>query len=195
MSIALAPAADKSALPARDRILVTAHELFYGEGLRATGVDRLIAESGVTKVTFYRHFPSKNALVLAYLDYRHALWMSWFRDALRRHGAERAGVTALAPTLEEWFGSAQYRGCAFINAAAEIGTSNPQVLDLCRRHKEDMMETIMNLLKPKQRNPVLAEALAVAVDGAIVHAQMGMPRALVRASLERMVAALTAARR
>jgi AcrR family transcriptional regulator len=58
-------------LSARDRILRTAHDLFYADGLRATGIDRVIAEAGVTKVTFYRHFPSKNDLILAYLNLRH----------------------------------------------------------------------------------------------------------------------------
>jgi len=57
--------ADLNALPARQRILLTAHDLFYQEGIRATGIDRIIKESGVTKVTFYRHFPSKNDLITA----------------------------------------------------------------------------------------------------------------------------------
>ncbi len=76
-------------MSARDRILQTAHDLFYRDGIRATGIDRIIAEAQVTKVTFYRHFPSKNALVGAYLDYRHALWMGWFADALHRHRRPR----------------------------------------------------------------------------------------------------------
>ena len=59
---------------ARDRILRTAHDLFYRDGIRATGIDRVIAESGVAKLTFYRHFPSKNDLIRAYLDYRHQRW-------------------------------------------------------------------------------------------------------------------------
>eukprot|EP01031_Cornospumella_fuschlensis_P009142 gene9142-11228_t len=58
-----------STLPARDRILVTAHDLFYRDGIRATGIDRIIAESGVAKLTFYRHFPSKDELVKAFLNY------------------------------------------------------------------------------------------------------------------------------
>ena len=70
-------------LPARDRLLHTAHALFYRDGIRATGIDRVIAESGVTKVTFYRHFPSKNDLICAYLEYRHTGWMAWFGDALQ----------------------------------------------------------------------------------------------------------------
>ena len=73
-------------LSARERILLTAHDLFYSDGVRATGIDKVIAEARVTKVTFYRHFPSKNDLIRAYLDYRHERWMSWFKDALNRHG-------------------------------------------------------------------------------------------------------------
>ena len=64
--------ATSTALPPRERILRTAHDLFYRDGIRATGIDRVIAESGVAKVTFYRQFPSKDDLVLAYLDFRHA---------------------------------------------------------------------------------------------------------------------------
>src|ERR1700761_9011750 len=88
---------------ARDRILLTAHDLFYGEGIRATGIDRVIAASGVTKVTFYRHFPSKNDLILAYLDLRHGRWMDWFNGALERHGGAAkgadSGAGALVPTM------------------------------------------------------------------------------------------------
>ena len=107
---------DLSALPARERILLTAHDLFYADGIRATGIDRVIAEAGVTKVTFYRHYPSKDDLVRAFLDYRHDRWMAWFIDALARHGArEGDGLFALGPALAEWFGQGGYRGCAFIN--------------------------------------------------------------------------------
>ncbi|HFJ8955946.1 TPA: TetR/AcrR family transcriptional regulator, partial [Serratia liquefaciens] len=64
-------------LPPRQRILLTAHDLFYRDGVRATGIDRIISESGVAKVTFYRHFPSKNELIEAFLAYRHEQWLSW----------------------------------------------------------------------------------------------------------------------
>ena len=81
-----------SDLPARERILRKAHDLFYAEGLRATGIDRVIAEAGVTKVTFYRHFPSKNDLILTYLNLRHERWMKWFTEALERHGGASKGA-------------------------------------------------------------------------------------------------------
>src|SRR3569833_1087186 len=111
------------ALPsARERILYTAHELFYRDGVRATGIDRVIAESGVTKVTFYRHFPSKNDLIRAYLAYRHTRWMAWFTDALARHGG---GAGAIVPAVEEWFRDARYRGCAFISCVGYRGAPLP----------------------------------------------------------------------
>lgn len=158
-------------LPARERILVTAHQLFYQEGIRATGIDRIIAESGVTKVTFYRHFPSKNELVCAYLEYRHRRWMEWFTDALQRHGAASKGLGALAPALGEWFSDPGFRGCAFINSVTELGGSLPQVLDITRSHKQDMTAAIAGLLPSSRRREQQARAIAVAVDGAIIHVQ------------------------
>jgi len=157
-----------SVLPARDRILLTAHDLFYGEGIRATGINRVIAESGVTKVTFYRHFPSKNDLILEFLEYRHQRWMAWFKDALQRHGGN---ASALGPTLGEWFRDAHYRGCTFINSVGELGGELPEVKDIARRHKLDMMDAIAALLPPSDQRDIAAQALALAVDGAIVRSQ------------------------
>jgi AcrR family transcriptional regulator len=157
---------------ARDRILLTAHDLFYAEGIRATGIDRVIAESGVTKVTFYRHFPSKNDLILAYLAYRHIRWMDWFTGALERHGATRGkGLDALVPAMAEWFGDAGYRGCAFIHSVGELGGALPEVVDIARQHKEDMRAEIANLLPPSRRRAKDAQSIALAVDGAIVQSQ------------------------
>lgn len=154
-------------LSARERILQTAHDLFYLEGVRATGVDRVIAESGVTKVTLYRHFPSKNELILAFLDYRHERWMAWFDAALRRGGDDAA---ALAPALAEWFAHPQFRGCAFINTVAELGPALPDAGERARAHKRAMQARIAALLPAGATRETRARALAVAVDGAIVRA-------------------------
>ena len=85
---------DRNTLPARQRILLTAHDLFYQEGIRATGIDRIIKESGVTKVTFYRHFPSKNDLITAFLAYRHQQWLTWFSTAWRNGSTIRVFAAA-----------------------------------------------------------------------------------------------------
>ena len=155
-------------LSPRERILLTAHELFYREGIRATGVDRVIAEAGVTKVTFYRHFPSKNDLIREFLVTRHQHWMAWFIDALQRHGGK---IKALSPALAEWFRDECFRGCAFINSVGELGGILPEVVEITRSHKQEMTLIIAGLLPPSDKRELIAQAIALAVDGAIIRAQ------------------------
>jgi AcrR family transcriptional regulator len=175
-------------LPPAERILVTAHELFYRDGIRATGVDRVIAESGVAKKTFYRYYPAKNDLIVAFLEYRHRNWMTWFEHALRRHGAN---PLAIVPALAEWFQSDAYRGCAFINAVVEVGETLPLALEISRRHKQDMANAIRKLLPASSRTAKAdARALALAVDGAIVAAQFEDSPELTLKSLARIVSAI-----
>ncbi|SDW32989.1 transcriptional regulator, TetR family [Variovorax sp. YR634] len=189
-----------SALPARERILLTAHDLFYADGIRATGIDRVIAASGVTKVTFYRHFPSKDDLVRAFLDHRHGRWMAWFIDALGRRGAQQRigdaqALEMLADVMAEWFADPVFRGCAFINSVVEVGTSVAGASEIAREHKREMVEVIAGLLPDGPQRTAIAQAAALGVDGAIVKAQMG-DAALAREAvddLRRLLQALTAA--
>jgi AcrR family transcriptional regulator len=178
------------ALPARDRILQTAHDLFYSEGVRATGIDRIIAESGVAKLTFYRHFPSKNDLVLAFLDYRHQRWMAWFHESLARHGGT---PLALVQAMAEWFASPGFRGCAFLNTSGELGGAVPEVLAITRRHKDDVVAAIEALLPRRKGRHADALALCVAMDGAIVRAAFDADAALALRALRTVVLALVAA--
>jgi AcrR family transcriptional regulator len=176
-------------LPPAQRILVTAHALFYRDGIRATGIDRVIAESGVAKKTFYRYYPAKNDLIIAFMEYRHSNWMTWFEDAVERHGAD---ADALVPALAEWFGSDAYRGCAFINAVVEMGGALPEAVDISRRHKLDMAAVIRTLLPASSRTAKAdARALAMAVDGAIVGAQFEESPDAALKSLARIVKAIT----
>ena len=171
--------AEPIAATPRERILRAAHELFYRDGVRATGIDRVIAESGVAKLTFYRQFASKDDLILAFLDFRHERWMGWFVAALARHGGTTAAV---APTLAEWFASADYRGCAFLNSVGELAPALPAVLNAARRHKQDMTAAVARLMKPAPGRARTARALALAIDGAIVQAQyLASPGAAVEA--------------
>ncbi|MBU2721251.1 TetR/AcrR family transcriptional regulator [Acidithiobacillus ferridurans] len=163
---------DQTKLSARERILRTAHVLFYREGIRSTGVDRIIAEAGVTKVTFYRHYPSKNDLIVAFLDHRHRIWMSWFQDALPRHGNN---ILAIAPVLQEWFTDPAFRGCAFINALGEMGSSMPEVAQRTMQHKAELRKVIEGLLPENCDREDLASAVAMAIDGAVVRAEWGEP--------------------
>ena len=176
---------------ARARILQTAHDLFYSEGVRATGIDRIIERAEVTKVTFYRHFPSKNDLIAAYLDYRHERWMAWFTDALDR--LPRNAEFPLEPVvsaLKEWFNTPDYRGCAFINGLVELDGIGPWVAEVTLRHKRDMMNAIANLLPTKHQGIGVAQAAAMAVDGAIIRMQMEKNPEAARESLELILRAL-----
>ncbi len=175
---------------ARERILLTAHDLFYRDGIRATGVDRVIAESGVTKVTFYRHFPSKNDLILAFLAHRHARWMAWFDEALTRHGNTSA---ALVPAFREWASDPGYRGCAFINSVGEMAQALPEVVTLSRQHKQAMVARIATLLPTGPTRASDAEALGLALDGAILRAQFDQRPDAAVAALQHVVSRLTVA--
>ena len=177
----------RTSSPARDRILLTAHELFYRDGIRTTGVDRVIERANVTKVTFYRHFKSKNDLIVAYLMYRHERWMRWFTTTLQSNGGT---LKALVPTMAEWFRSPDYRGCAFINGVSEIAPALPVVAEITRRHKADMRSAIINLLPPGRRRASVGHALALAVDGSIVQAQFCSDVDAVVRDLRRLVTAV-----
>ena len=166
----------KSIKPARERLLKTANRLFYQEGLRATGIDLIISESGVAKMSFYRHFPTKNHLILAFLEQRHDNWMGWFHSAVEKRLEEPGtGLEVIAKALEEWFFEPAYRGCAFINAVAEGGMSvNPAIREVSVRHKAELEAYIVALAKklgfatPRQ---VAMEAMLI-VEGMIVRYQM-----------------------
>ena len=115
---------DLSKLSARNRILKTAITLFNEVGVHSTGIDRIIAESGVAKMTFYNHFPSKNDLIVAYLDYRDTTQF----DRLKKHTIEktknpRLQILGIFDALEEWFLEADYRGCAFTKGLADFGNA------------------------------------------------------------------------
>jgi AcrR family transcriptional regulator len=160
-------------MPARQRVLLTACCLFYRDGIRATGIDRVIAESSVTKVTFYRHFSSKNELICAYLAHRHERWMAWFTDALVRH-APAGGLATLGAALGEWLRDEGFRGCAFLNGVSELGEALPEVVSITRQHKAEMTAAIEGLLPASPHRASLARAAALAVDGAIVQAQFAL---------------------
>lgn len=105
---------------ARDRILDTAFRLFYAQGIRGVGVDTIIAESGVAKATLYKHFPSKDDLVLAYLDRVDAAWLGALRGAARDAGpGPRDQLVGMFDALTSACRRDGYHGCAFINTAAE----------------------------------------------------------------------------
>jgi AcrR family transcriptional regulator len=159
---------------ARERMLGEAFVLFYSQGIRAVGIDLIIARSSVAKATFYRHFASKNDLVLAYLDRRQAAWFSWLTDYVDRH-ADEPGERLLVvfDALADLFGDAAFRGCPLINAVAEVGAESPEVIERAVTHKAQLREFAEGLAReagvPEPTRA--AEHWALLVDGAFVAAQ------------------------
>jgi AcrR family transcriptional regulator len=126
MSTARRPTRPGEAPPsenARERILLTAYELFARHGIRAVGVDRIVAESGVAKTTLYRHFASKDDLVVAALALREELWSrDWLRHEVEKRGGPAAArLLAVFDVFGEWFRTDDYEGCLFTRALLEAG--------------------------------------------------------------------------
>lgn len=103
----------------RDQLINTAHELFYREGYHATGIDRILAESGVAKMTLYKHFRSKDELIQAVLASREQVVLGQLA-ALRASAPPREAVLGLFDGLHAWVHEANFCGCSFVNAAAEF---------------------------------------------------------------------------
>jgi AcrR family transcriptional regulator len=172
-------------LSARERIMETAERLFLQEGFRATGIDRIIAESGVAKMSLYRHFPSKSDLIAAFLEARHESWMAWFRDETEARLAKRADLDVLADVLAAWFQTETYRGCAFINLVAESGTEtgDAQLVEKAVAHKADLGAYLAELARRLgyARPKAIAEEALLCVEGMIVRYQMTGDRAVIDA--------------
>lgn len=127
-------------------------------------------------MSFYRNFASKKDLVLAFLEQRRGLWMSWFVRRvlqLEREMPER-GLTVLAIALKEWFAETDFRGCPFINVAVETGDFDADEHRLAQLHKQDLADFVARMILPRahDRAREIAELAVLVVDGAIVRAQM-----------------------
>lgn len=181
--------------PAARRILEAASRLFYARGLHAVGVDTIAAEAGVTKKTLYDRFGSKEALEVAYLHARDARWEELLAGSLEAHpapGVER--VLAIFDAAERWSAAEGGRGCAAINARAEVDDpAHPVAVEVARQKSwvRDLLESecrTAGLARPGE----LADALMVLYDGALAGSGTGVPTEPFRAA-RRAAATLCAA--
>jgi len=166
-SLADAPTRRPSA--ARDRILATASRLFYGTGIRAVGVDRVIAESKVARMTFFRHFPTKDHLVLAFLETQADLGRTELL-ALAEQDGPRAVLAAVLAGVSTESSREGFRGCEFVNTAAEFSDADhPARLVVAghRRWIRDLMRDVLGQLGHPSP-AATAEVLLTLRTGAIV---------------------------
>lgn len=153
----------------RQRLLQATERLVYAGGIHATGMDLIVRTSGVARKQVYRLYPNKDALVAAALRARDERWMQWFVAASSRAQAPRARLLAMFDALREWFGTDDFRGCAFLNAAGEIGDEASPILAVAREHKARLLEYVRTLTRAAALpDPDEAAAqLLVLIDGAI----------------------------
>ncbi|MGC5562157.1 TetR/AcrR family transcriptional regulator [Streptomyces sp. FR-108] len=143
---------------ARSRLLDTACRIFYEEGIHAVGVDRIVTEAQVTRATLYRHFPSKEDLVLAYLDAAHHVERSRADAAVTRGLPASDTVRALSRSIAQGIRSPDYRGCAFINAVAEYPDPGHPVHQAVLTHRRWFLDTVAHLLAQIREAPAEAAA-------------------------------------
>jgi AcrR family transcriptional regulator len=141
------PVVQQGGVGAKDRILVTANELFYHEGIRAVGVDRLIGESSVTKATFYKHFGAKDTLVVSYINSRHDSARALLTELTASAPTPEAALQAIVDNIVEQTHSRQFRGCAFINAATEFPDSHHVVREVVSAHRDWYTAFIADLFR------------------------------------------------
>jgi AcrR family transcriptional regulator len=131
---------------ARLRLLTTATRTFYAEGIRAVGVDRLVAEAKVTRATFYRHFPGKEDLVLAYLREVHQRDRAAVEASIAANPSPVDAILAIAGSIARGIRSPGFRGCAFLNAAAEYPDTTQPVRQEIIAHRQWFLDTLTGLM-------------------------------------------------
>ncbi|CAN5502569.1 TetR family transcriptional regulator [soil metagenome] len=155
--------------PAKGRILETANTLFYEDGIRNVGVDRIISASSVTKATFYKHYRAKDNLIVGYISGRHDTVRANVEAIIAASPTAEAALRTFVQAIVTEIGSPGFRGCPFINAAAEFSDANHPVRIVVTNHREWYVETLADLLK-QMGHPVpgdAADELLLARDGAL----------------------------
>jgi AcrR family transcriptional regulator len=171
-------------LDARERILATSYELFSRRGIRGVGVEEVIEQAGVAKATLYRHFASKDDLVLAFLERREQRWTREFVEA----GARARGTTpeeqllAIFDVFDEWFRREDFEACSFINVLLEMGAPHPAG-EACVRHLENIRSIVRQLAEEAgvRDTDSFARSWHILMKGSIVSAAEGDGNAARRA--------------
>ncbi|BBZ44007.1 TetR/AcrR family transcriptional regulator [Mycobacterium parmense] len=186
-----APAPRRSA---RQRLLDAADELFYDEGVHTVGIDRVIEHAGVAKASLYNAFGSKDELVQAYLDGRHARTLARLRAAVQQHSDPVARVYAVFDAQAEILAQPTFRGCAFISASAEAppGGMIEHAVDAYRAELRELF-TSLAADTGAADSRTLGRQLHLVYDGAILSAQMDHDPSIAAEARAAVTALLTTA--
>ena len=163
---------DPQTLSAKEKILRTAIILFNRHGVHSTGIDRIIAESDVAKMTFYKHFPSKSDLIMAYLSFRHEARFA----NLRKHTTEKTNdptkqILGVFDSLEDWFCEEDFNGCPFVRGLSDFGEDKTSpVFALVDAHFGQwsffLEEKLTKILRPASVKTALSQIMSLIVGSA-----------------------------
>ncbi len=160
----------------RDELVQKALQVFYQNGFHATGMDTLVAETGISKTSMYKHFRTKEDLILAVLRLRDEQFRNWlYRRMEELANTPREQLIAMFDALEEWFAEKGYKGCMFIKASSEFQDASSPIHKQSADHKRMLEGHITKLAeKAALTDPAaLARQLLLLKEGAIVTAHLG----------------------
>jgi AcrR family transcriptional regulator len=188
-------AVERAQPSARERILAVAGDLFYWQGIRSVGVDEIVAQADVAKMSLYRSFPSKDDLAAAYLEATNARYWRWWDEVVGRYPeAPLEQLRALFRSLAKRATRADWRGCPFTNAATEFPEPDHPARAVAEANKRELRRRLALLAKAAgARHPAaLADQLVLLFEGAYTSAQTfgaGGPAAQVTDAAEALIAA------
>ena len=180
----------------RERLLGVASELFYKNGVRAVGIDLVIEQAGVAKSSLYRHFRTKDDLIVAFLEREDVdFWGTWDRVAAENAGDARAELEAHMRWIGDRLGRANYRGCPQINVAAEFAEQDHPARQVAHTHMQALRARLAAIAQRLgvPSPDVLAAQLALLVNGAFVSAGLLAPEEAIDVLLAAMRALVKAA--
>ena len=173
-----AAAGDAEANPLREHILATASTLFYTQGVRAVGVDLVVDKAGIAKTSLYRYFPTKDDLIVAFLEREDLdFWSTWDGVAARHADDPMAELEAHMGWIGERLGRANYRGCPQLNVAAEFAEPDHPARSVARAHMVGLRQRLDALAAKlgAKSAPTLGAQLALLVNGAFVSKDLLAP--------------------
>ncbi|MGF7162973.1 AcrR family transcriptional regulator [Rhodoligotrophos appendicifer] len=171
----------------RQHIVETAYRLFKRNGFHATGIDKIIVEAEVAKMTMYRHFPSKDGLIVKVLDWRAERFKRQLDRLSEAAMTPHEKITAIFDWHERWFDSPDFHGCLFQHALAEFGEPAHAVFEAVARQKHDLQQRLRDILAqslPGDRAEHVATTLFMLIEGATVLAHMGQGKTAIVSARE-----------
>jgi len=160
----------------RERLVDVAIDLFYTYGFNAVGLDRVLAEAGVTKTTFYKHFESKDDLAIAALEKRETWEARAWKQAIEELAGDdpREQLLAMFEVMDIWFNDEDFRGCIFINAASEFPNPSDPIHQIAAKHKRETRDWFRDIAKAAGADDpeAFADAYMMLVEGTLVMRQV-----------------------